>query len=127
MEVCYLWPKSYSRVASYFKKLVKSVFYFITHVFVCRPVSLSDLESLDAEFHQSLLWIKENDISSEVLDLTFAVTEEVFGQVVERELKPGGRNVTVCEANKKVWIICSIFHSCTLLNYFFLLLSLSNA
>lgn len=68
----------------------------------CRPVSLSDLESLDAEFHQSLLWIKENDISSEVLDLTFAVTEEVFGQVVERELKPGGRNVTVSEANKKV-------------------------
>ena len=68
------------------------------------PVSLSDLESLDAEFHQSLLWIKENDISSEVLDLTFAVTEEVFGQVVERELKPGGRNVTVCEANKKDYL-----------------------
>lgn len=65
-------------------------------------MNLSDLESLDAEFHQSLLWIKENDISSEVLDLTFAVTEEVFGQVVERELKPGGRNVTVCEGNKKV-------------------------
>lgn len=68
------------------------------------PVNLSDLESLDAEFHQSLLWIKENDISSEVLDLTFAVTEEVFGQVVERELKPGGRNVTVCEANKKDYL-----------------------
>lgn len=68
------------------------------------PVSLSDLESLDAEFHQSLLWIKENDISSEVLDLTFAVTEEVFGQVVERELKPGGRNVTVSEANKKDYL-----------------------
>ncbi|KAJ1527177.1 hypothetical protein ONE63_008708 [Megalurothrips usitatus] len=68
------------------------------------PVNLSDLESLDAEFHQSLLWIKENDISAEVLDLTFAVTEEVFGQVVERELKPGGRNVTVCEGNKKDYL-----------------------
>jgi hypothetical protein len=67
-------------------------------------VSLSDLESLDGEFHQSLLWIKENDISSDLLDLTFAVTEELFGQVVERELKPGGRNISVTEKNKKVRI-----------------------
>lgn len=65
-------------------------------------MSLSDLESLDGEFHQSLLWIKENDISSDLLDLTFAVTEELFGQVVERELKPGGRNINVTEKNKKV-------------------------
>lgn len=36
------------------------------------------------------------------LELTFAVTEEVFGQVLERELKPGGRNVPVTEKNKKV-------------------------
>ncbi|XP_063233150.1 LOW QUALITY PROTEIN: E3 ubiquitin-protein ligase HECW2-like [Bacillus rossius redtenbacheri] len=68
------------------------------------PVSLSDLESLDAEFHQSLLWIKENDITGDLLDLTFAVTEEVFGQVVERELKPGGRNVNVTEKNKKEYL-----------------------
>lgn len=67
------------------------------------PVALSDLESLDFEFHQSLLWIKENDVSlQDELDLTFAVTEEVFGQAMERELKPGGRNVPVTEKNKKV-------------------------
>lgn len=70
-----------------------------------RPVSLSDLESLDGEFHQSLLWIKERDISAETLDLTFAVTEEVFGQAVERELKPGGRNIAVTEKNKKVIVL----------------------
>ncbi|GLH08635.1 E3 ubiquitin-protein ligase [Gryllus bimaculatus] len=68
------------------------------------PVSLSDLESLDSEFHQSLLWIKENDITGDLLDLTFAVTEEVFGQVVERELKPGGRNISVTEKNKKEYL-----------------------
>nr|XP_018916774.1 PREDICTED: E3 ubiquitin-protein ligase HECW2 isoform X2 [Bemisia tabaci] len=68
------------------------------------PMSLSDLESLDSEFHQSLLWIKERDISNEVLDLTFAVTEEVFGQPVERELKAGGRNIPVTEKNKKEYI-----------------------
>ncbi|PSN38361.1 hypothetical protein C0J52_06914 [Blattella germanica] len=58
----------------------------------------------NGEFHQSLLWIKENDISNDLLDLTFAVTEEVFGQVVERELKPGGRNVNVTEKNKKEYL-----------------------
>lgn len=67
-------------------------------------MSLSDLESLDSEFHQSLLWIKETDLNgADLLDLTFAVTEELFGQVVERELKPGGRNIALNEKNKKVF------------------------
>lgn len=70
------------------------------------PVALSDLESLDFEFHQSLQWIRENDVSMQgELELTFSVTEEVFGQVLERELKPGGRNVPVTEKNKKVVLI----------------------
>ncbi|XP_030753998.1 E3 ubiquitin-protein ligase HECW2 isoform X5 [Sitophilus oryzae] len=69
------------------------------------PVALSDLESLDFEFHQSLQWIKEHDVSVQgELELTFAVTEEVFGQVMERELKPGGRNVPVTEKNKKEYL-----------------------
>lgn len=42
---------------------------------------MTDVETLDAEFHQSLLWIKENDISEVDMDLTFSVNEEVFGQV----------------------------------------------
>ena len=29
-----------------------------------RPVSLSDLESLDSEFHQSMVWLKENEIDN---------------------------------------------------------------
>ncbi|XP_017785815.1 PREDICTED: E3 ubiquitin-protein ligase HECW2-like isoform X3 [Nicrophorus vespilloides] len=69
------------------------------------PVALSDLESLDFEFHQSLQWIKDHDVSGQgELELTFAVTEEVFGQVLERELKPGGRNVPVTEKNKKEYL-----------------------
>lgn len=49
---------------------------------VCRPslCDLSDLEYLDEEFHQSLQWMKDNDIH-DILDLTFTVNEEVFGQV----------------------------------------------
>ncbi|XP_043916557.1 E3 ubiquitin-protein ligase HECW2 isoform X2 [Protopterus annectens] len=64
---------------------------------------LSDLEYLDEEFHQSLQWMKDNDIS-DILDLTFTVNEEVFGQITERELKPGGANIPVTEKNKKEYI-----------------------
>lgn len=46
----------------------------------CSLCDLSDLEYLDEEFHQSLQWMKDNDIE-DMLDLTFTVNEEVFGQV----------------------------------------------
>lgn len=57
---------------------------------VCHPslCDLSDLEYLDEEFHQSLQWMKDNDIH-DILDLTFTVNEEVFGQVCYR-LTGGG-------------------------------------
>uniref|UniRef100_A0A3Q2YZU1 HECT-type E3 ubiquitin transferase n=1 Tax=Hippocampus comes TaxID=109280 RepID=A0A3Q2YZU1_HIPCM len=68
------------------------------------PCDLSDLEYLDEEFHQSLQWMKDNDIE-DMLDLTFTVNEEVFGQVItERELKAGGANIPVTEKNKKEYI-----------------------
>ncbi|KAK6617938.1 hypothetical protein RUM43_014167 [Polyplax serrata] len=68
------------------------------------PCSLSDLESLDGEFHQSLVWIKDNNISGDQLDLTFSVTEELLGKIVEKELKPGGCHINVTEKNKKEYI-----------------------
>ncbi|XP_077473668.1 E3 ubiquitin-protein ligase HECW2 [Stigmatopora argus] len=67
------------------------------------PCDLSDLEFLDEEFHQSLQWMKDNDIE-DMLDLTFTVNEEVFGQITERELKPGGAAIPVSEKNKKEYI-----------------------
>ena len=66
-------------------------------------MSLSDLESLDSEFHQSMVWLKENEIvDPDLIGMTFSVNEEVFGKVVEKELKVGGRNIQVTEKNKKV-------------------------
>ena len=78
------------------------------------PVSLSDVEALDATFHQSLLWVKDNDLTASpyLLELTFVVTEEVCGSVVDRELKPGGKNITVTEKNKKVCLSSATF-SCS--------------
>lgn len=68
-------------------------------------VSLSDLESLDMEFHQSLQWLRDNDIGTgSSLGLTFSVTEELLGRVVERELKPGGKSIVVNERNKKEYL-----------------------
>uniref|UniRef100_A0A3P9MBZ1 HECT-type E3 ubiquitin transferase n=1 Tax=Oryzias latipes TaxID=8090 RepID=A0A3P9MBZ1_ORYLA len=67
------------------------------------PCDLTDLEYLDEEFHQSLQWMKDNDIEG-ILELTFTVNEEVFGQITERELKPGGGNIPVSERNKKEYI-----------------------
>ncbi|XP_045618685.2 LOW QUALITY PROTEIN: uncharacterized protein [Procambarus clarkii] len=67
------------------------------------PVSLSDVESLDSEFHQSLLWVKDNDIT-DMLELNFCVTEEICGHVVEKDLKPGGKNIAVTERNKKEYL-----------------------
>lgn len=51
------------------------------YLFLFRATDLSDLEYLDEEFHQSLQWMKDNDIT-DVLDLNFTVNEEVFGQVL---------------------------------------------
>jgi hypothetical protein len=65
--------------------------------------TLSDLETLDPEFCQSLLWIKENDIT-DILDLTFSVTEDKCGQIIERDLKENGRNISVTEKNKLEYI-----------------------
>ncbi|XP_047667631.1 E3 ubiquitin-protein ligase HECW1 isoform X5 [Tachysurus fulvidraco] len=85
---------------------------FLLDAFFTRPfykallrlaTDLSDLEYLDEEFHQSLQWMKDNDIT-DILDLTFTVNEEVFGQVTERELKSGGSNIQVTEKNKKEYI-----------------------
>lgn len=48
--------------------------------FSCSACDLSDVEALDSLFHQSMTWVIENDIT-DVLDLMFTVSEEIFGQV----------------------------------------------
>lgn len=65
--------------------------------------TLGDLETLDPEYCQSLMWIKDNDIT-DVLDLNFSVTEDKCGQLIERDLKENGRNIPVTEKNKLEYI-----------------------
>lgn len=65
----------------------------------------NDRNFTDSEFHQSLQWIRDNDIGSGgSLGLSFCVTEELLGRIVEKELKPGGKNIIVTEKNKKEYL-----------------------
>lgn len=42
--------------------------------------SLEDLKSIDLQFYNSLIWIRNNQITAD-MDLTFSVTSEVCGEV----------------------------------------------
>ncbi|XP_050087021.1 E3 ubiquitin-protein ligase Nedd-4 isoform X3 [Anopheles aquasalis] len=67
-----------------------------------KPIDLKDMEAVDTEYYNSLLYIKENDPSE--LDLTFSVDEESFGTMNQRELKPGGAELEVLNDNKDEYI-----------------------
>jgi len=58
-----------------------------------KPIELEDMESVDSEYHKSLLWIRDNDPTE--LDLTFCVDEDSFGHTSQRELKPNGAQISV--------------------------------
>ncbi|XP_011336946.1 E3 ubiquitin-protein ligase Nedd-4 isoform X2 [Ooceraea biroi] len=67
-----------------------------------KPIDLKDMESVDSEYYNSLLWIKENDPSE--LELTFCLDEESFGHTSQRELKPDGANIPLTDENKDEYI-----------------------
>ncbi|KRY51262.1 E3 ubiquitin-protein ligase NEDD4, partial [Trichinella britovi] len=67
-----------------------------------KPICLNDMESVDSEYYNSLLWIEDNDPSE--LELRFVVDEEVFGVTQTRELKPGGADILVTNDNKNEYI-----------------------
>lgn len=68
-----------------------------------KKVVLQDMEGVDAEFYRSLQWIIDNDIT-DVLDLTFSTEDDQFGQIVEVDLKPDGRDIEVTEENKREYV-----------------------
>uniref|UniRef100_A0A914UWT3 HECT-type E3 ubiquitin transferase n=1 Tax=Plectus sambesii TaxID=2011161 RepID=A0A914UWT3_9BILA len=68
-----------------------------------QPCSISDLESLDSQFHSSLQWLQDNPVTED-LQLTFTINEEIAGKVTERELKANGSELVVTEENKDDYI-----------------------
>lgn len=68
-----------------------------------KPVDHRDLESIDPEYHKSLVWMLENDIDG-VLDLTFSVERDEFGVSEVVDLIPDGRNIPVTNENKTEYV-----------------------
>ena len=68
-----------------------------------KAVDHRDLESIDPDYHKSLVWMLENDID-DVLDLTFSIERETFGVAEVIDLIPNGRNVPVTNENKAEYV-----------------------
>ncbi|CAK4033377.1 E3 ubiquitin- ligase hulA [Lecanosticta acicola] len=68
-----------------------------------KKVTLSDMEGVDAEFHRTLSWAMDNDVT-DVIYSTFSVEDERFGEKVTVDLKPGGRDIEVTNENKREYV-----------------------
>lgn len=68
-----------------------------------RPVDIRDLESIDPEYHKSLQWMLDNDIT-DVIDQEFTIEDDNFGAKQIVELKPGGSQIPVTEENKAEYV-----------------------
>ncbi|XP_056441272.1 E3 ubiquitin-protein ligase SMURF2-like [Gadus chalcogrammus] len=68
-----------------------------------KPITLEDMEAVDPDLHNSLIWILENDITG-VLDHTFCVEHNAYGEIIQHKLKPSGKSVQVTEDTKKEYV-----------------------
>jgi hypothetical protein len=68
------------------------------------PRTIDDIPSLDEELHRSIVQILEYDGDVADLCLDFTCDEEVYGQLITRELMPGGRDVDVKASNKLLYV-----------------------
>ncbi|XP_053101110.1 NEDD4-like E3 ubiquitin-protein ligase WWP1 isoform X2 [Hemicordylus capensis] len=69
-----------------------------------KKLTIKDLESIDTEFYNSLIWIRDNNIEECNLEMYFCVDMELLGKVTSHELKAGGSNLLVTEENKEEYI-----------------------
>ncbi|CAH8604908.1 unnamed protein product [Schistosoma margrebowiei] len=69
-----------------------------------KNITLADIETVDVEYYNSLKFIQENNIDECGLDVYFAMDYEVLGELRTHELKPGGRDTLLTDANKAEYI-----------------------
>ncbi|GLD55021.1 NEDD4-like E3 ubiquitin-protein ligase WWP1 [Lates japonicus] len=68
-----------------------------------KKLILKDLESIDPEFYNSLIWIRDNNIEECGLEMYFYGVM-ILGKITSHDLKPDGANVLVTEENKEEYI-----------------------
>ncbi|KAK7118926.1 hypothetical protein R3I94_022438 [Phoxinus phoxinus] len=69
-----------------------------------KKLILKDLESIDPEFYNSLIWIRDNNIEDCGLEMYFSVDMEILGKITSHDLKADGANVLVTEESKEEYI-----------------------
>jgi len=76
-----------------------------------KSITLEDIEEVDPTLHKGLRWMLDNNIDGDgededtkLIDTTFSVEHEAFGVVRTHELKKGGKNLPVTEANKREYV-----------------------
>lgn len=75
---------------------------FYKHI-LGKAVDYRDLEALDPDYFKSLEWMLQNDIT-DILDSTFSVDNDEFGDTQVIDLIPNGRNIPVTEDNKAEYV-----------------------
>ena len=74
-----------------------------------KSVGLDDMQQVDPTFYKSLCWMLENDVAG-IIDNTFADEDISFGEVKSVELKPGGADIAVTDANKHEYVELIVKH-----------------
>ncbi|KAL5499677.1 hypothetical protein EMCRGX_G011134 [Ephydatia muelleri] len=69
-----------------------------------KKLTLQDIESIDHEFYNSLVWMRDNNIEECGLEMFFSCDFEVLGVVKSHELTVGGATRQVTEQNKNEYI-----------------------
>lgn len=69
-----------------------------------KKLTTKDIESIDPEFYNSLVWVRDNNIDEVGLELWFSVDFEVLGQIIHHELKDNGDKEKVTEENKEEYL-----------------------
>ncbi|KAA3675739.1 NEDD4-like E3 ubiquitin-protein ligase WWP1, partial [Paragonimus westermani] len=69
-----------------------------------KKITLDDIETVDSMYFQSLKYIQECNVEEEEMDLYFSTEYEILGEVKTHELKPGGAEIPVTEANKAEYL-----------------------
>jgi len=69
-----------------------------------KRLTMKDIESIDPEYYNSLIWIRDNDIEECGMELYFSVDFELLGEIKPHALKPGGADILVTEENKAEYL-----------------------
>ena len=77
--------------------------FFAAHI-LGTPRTIDDIPSLDEELARSVVQIVEYDGDVADLSLDFTCSEEVYGQIVTKELVSGGKEIQVNNANRLLFV-----------------------